>query len=98
MATKLTIRARRRQRQRRKNDLDILNLKRIRENFLWSMATWNGTRCGSCGKKVRAHWLENHSGSFLGGWITAFGSACHKTKCPGENPNWEIQIKEHEIC
>jgi hypothetical protein len=97
MAAKLTIRARRRQRQRRKNDLDAFTLKKIGKNILWSMATWNGSRCPGCGIKVRPHWLVNYSGSFLGGWMTAFGSACRRTKCPGENPDWETQIKEHEI-
>lgn len=90
----ISIRRRRRQRQHRKNQLDALALKRIRANMLWSMETWGGSRCGGCGVKVRPHWLINYSGKFGNGWITAFGYACHKTKCPGENTNWAMEEAE----
>jgi hypothetical protein len=86
-------RRKRRQRGKMKDLLDAIALRRISENMLWSMATWNGVRCPGCGIKVRPSWLTNLSGRWGNGWITGFGSACHKTKCPGENPNWETTCK-----
>lgn len=95
-------RTRRRQRAKHKVLLDAIALKKICANYLWSMETWGGTRCGGCGKEVRPHWLTNLSGPLNVdesiGWITAFGYTCHKgqVKCPGKNPNWMFEIKEHQ--
>ncbi len=98
----ISIRKRRRERQQRKNLLDVIALKKIQSNMLWSMETWGGTRCGGCGVKVRPHWLVNLSGPVGSGWITAFGYACDRTKCPGENPDWpmieaEKLINENDV-
>lgn len=87
----ISIRARRRQRAYKKILLDKIALAMIRANMLWSMETWGGTRCGGCGKKARPHWLLNYSGYYGNAWVTAFGYICHKTKCPGEDPEWMIK-------
>ena len=95
----LSKRQARRQRGKQRQYLNKLAEQKIRQSYLWSAATWGGTKCPGCGIDVAEpryliHTNQSRFGS-LGGYgihITAFGNACEgggAIKCPGENPDWE---------
>jgi hypothetical protein len=65
-------------------ELDAMATHAIAQSFLWSSASWGGSRCPSCGTTCRPHHLTNLSGNYGGVFIEAFDSACKFVKCPGE--------------